>query len=316
MKILVTGGLGYIGGRTAQFLLKLGHQVYLGTRSVRDPPPWAPNALVAKMNWLDSSSLQNACSKVDMVIHAAGMNAHDCSIDPIAALEFNGLATARLVDSAYSAGVRRFLYLSSAHVYDASLRGAITEKTRPLNMHPYSTSHLAGESFVIAHKNNSSMVGAVLRLSNAFGAPVNKDVNCWMLLVNDLCRQAVITNSIRLRSAGMQRRDFITMADVCRAIYHLMNLNNKEIGDGIFNVGSGWTPKVIEIAEIIQSRCLEILKYKPNILISKEIEVEISQVFSYEINKLINTDFFLLNNTIEEIDQTLIFCKNNFKSNK
>jgi UDP-glucose 4-epimerase len=55
--------------------------------------------------------------------------------------------------------------------------------------------------------------GIVIRVSNSFGAPAHQHANCWMLLVNDLCRQAVSTGQMTLRSSGIRRRDFVTLTD-------------------------------------------------------------------------------------------------------
>ena len=77
------------------------------------------------------------------------MNSQDCANDPVAALEFNGVATTRLVSAALSSGVKKFIYLSTAHIYSSPLVGKISEETYPKNFHPYATSHLAGEMAVL-----------------------------------------------------------------------------------------------------------------------------------------------------------------------
>jgi UDP-glucose 4-epimerase len=313
MRILVTGGQGFIGGRLAQYLVLAGHQIDLGSRTVASSPSWAPQVSVVQMDWLDRRSLEHVCTGVDVVIHAAGMNAQDCSADPVAALDFNGLATARLAASANSAGVGRFIYLSTAHVYSSPLVGAITEDTCPRNVHSYASSHLAGENAVLAHNHNGSMTGIVLRLSNALGAPVHRDVNCWMLLVNDLCRQAVTSRSLVLRTAGLQRRDFVTLTDVSRAISHVIDLNNERIGNAIFNVGGAWAPSVLEMAKIIQTRCSVILGYTPNIACPDPIDAEVTVDLEYKIAGLLSSGYSLTGQSIAEIDSLLIFCSENFE---
>ena len=313
MRILVTGGQGFIGGRLTQHLMMAGHQIDLGSRTVASSPPWAPQASVVQMDWLDRRSLELVCTGVDVVIHAAGMNAQDCSADPVAALDFNGVATARLAASANSAGVSQFIYLSTAHVYASPLVGAITEDTCPRNVHCYAASHLAGENAVLAHNHNGSMTGIVLRLSNAFGVPVHRDVNCWMLLVNDLCRQAVTSRSLVLRTAGLQKRDFVTLTDVSRAISHVINLNGERIGNAILNVGGAWAPSVLDMAKIIQTRCSVILGYTPNIACLDQIDAEVTVDLEYNIARLLSSGYSLTGQSIAEIDSLLIFCSENFE---
>lgn len=311
MHILITGG-GLIGGRLGQYLQQIGHQITLGSRNASNPADWLSQAEVIQLGWNDSRALEQICNGVDVVIHAAGINAQDCANDPVAALEFNGLATARLVAAASRVGVKRFIYLSTAHVYASPLIGAITENTCPRNLHPYATSHLAGEHVVLSASQRGLIEGIVLRLSNAFGAPMHKDVNCWMLLVNDLCRQAVTEHSLVLRSAGLQRRDFVTLQDVSRAFSHVLDLDKEQMGDGILNIGGAWGPRVIDMVELIQERCSAVLGFTPDIIHPEPGDTEVTLDLDFRIDKLLNTGFELSGNSAAEIDATLLFCREVF----
>ena len=310
MKVLISGGFGYIGGRLAQFLIaKNGNEVLLGSRQKVGIPAWLPEAQVIQIVWDKSNELENICSSVDVVVHLAGMNMQDCAADNIAAIEFNALATARLLQAAVRKGVKRFVYLSTAHVYGSPLDGVITEETCPLSLHPYATSHRAGEDVVRAAHQLGEIEGIVVRLSNAFGRPAHKEVNCWMLLMNDLCRQAVLSQHMVLRSSGIQRRDFMTMLDVCRAINHLLCLPIKSIGNSLINVGGEWSPTVWEMACLIQERCEVVLGFKPKLT---RVEPQINETASkldYRIDTLRLTGYVPSAGRIEEIDQLLKFCK-------
>src|SRR5205807_10500909 len=114
----------------------------------------------------------------------------------------NGLVTARLARAAAKQGTARFIYLSSAHVYGAALSGHVDEHTCPAPRHPYATSHRAGEDAVRLACDGSAMAAIVVRLANAFGAPVDPAVDCWHLVTNDLCRQAVKTRRAVLKTPG------------------------------------------------------------------------------------------------------------------
>lgn len=312
MRILITGGFGFVGGRLGRHLQQTGHQVILGSRNANSAPDWLPQAEAVQTAWDDGFALEQICTGADVVIQAAGMNAQDCVTDAVAALEINGLATARLIGAASRAGVKRFIYLSTAHVYASPLLGAISEGTCPRNMHPYATSHLAGENAVLSASQRGQIEGIVLRLSNTFGAPAHKDVNCWMLLVNDLCRQAVTARSLTLRSAGLQRHNFVTLHDVTRAILHVIGLRKEEVGDGVFNIGSVRTPRVIDMVESIQARCSAVLGYTPDIIRPKSGDGAVTHDFKYSIDKLIATGFELSDNVAAEIDATLLLCREAF----
>lgn len=316
MRILITGGFGFVGGRLAVHLAQAGHQIVLGSRNSITPPAWLPQAEVVQIEWDDGRALEHSCNGADAVIQAAGMNAQECASDPIAALAFNGVATARLVAAASRAGVQRFIYLSTAHVYASPLVGTITEDTCPRNLHPYSSSHHAGESAVLSASQRGQIEGIVLRLSNAFGAPVHEDVNCWTLLVNDLCRQAVTKRSFTLRSAGVQRRDFVTLQDVSRAVSHVLDLSKEHMGDGIFNIGGAWTPRVIDMAELIRARCSAVLGFVPDFIRTEPDEGEAALDLDFQINRLLASGFGLSGNAATEIDATLLFCHEAFGSDR
>lgn len=309
MKLLITGGFGYLGGRLAQFLAtQAGYAILLGSRQQAEPPPWLPQAKVAQTRWDSPTALGQICTGVDAVVHLAGMNAQDCTADPVAALELNAVATARLLQVAIRQGVKRFIYLSTAHVYGSPLTGVITENMCPVSLHPYATSHRAGEDVVLAAHHRGEIEGVVIRLSNSFGAPVHQDANCWILLVNDLCRQAVTTGRLVLRSAGLQRRDFVTLTDVSRAITHLIDLPARDVGNGVFNVGGAWSLTVMEITVSVADRCKAILGFRPEIRRPDPLPGETSQPLDYRIDKLLGTGFKLTGDPEDEINLTLMMC--------
>ena len=311
MRILITGGYGFVGGRLAKHLGSLGHQVTLGSRNLDQKADWLPGVDNVLLDWSSQASLISACEGIDLIIHAAGMNASDCKADPIGALEVNAISTGKLVEAAKYALVKRFIYLSTAHVYASPLQDNIDEDVCPKNLHPYASSHLAGESFVL---NATGVEGFVLRISNAFGAPVHKEVNCWMLLVNDLCRQIIETGRIALHSNGLQVRDFITMHDLIASISHLAAVPVCESTNNIFNVGGELSLSVYEMAKTIAERNKLLFGYLPEIERSVRTSLDDSLPrLTYKVNKLKKTGFKLTKDIQKEIDETLLFCSKNFK---
>jgi len=314
MRILITGGFGFVGGRLAVHLAQAGHQIVLGSRNSITPPAWLPQAEVMQIEWDDSRALEHSCNGADVVIQAAGMNAEECASDPIAALAFNGVATARLVAAASLARVQRFIYLSTAHVYANPLAGTIAEDTCPRNLHPYATSHLAGEHVVLSASQRGQIQGIVLRLSNAFGVPVHKDVNCWMLLVNDLCRQALQTRKMVLKTSGVQERNFIGLTEVCRISERLAIGNGVPTQLGIFNVGAGESQSVLEMAQLIQKRCAEILGFEPVLQVSASGLDSQNQSLVYRRDRLAAIGTYCNGQeNLTEIDRLLGFCQSTFR---
>jgi UDP-glucose 4-epimerase len=316
-KVLITGGMGYVGGRVAQTLAARSDlDIVLGSRQIQDSPAWLPNARVAAMDWSSQQSLSDVCNGVDVILHLAAMNEIDCARDPVGALESNGVYSVRLLEAAKLHKVSRFIYLSTAHVYCAPLAGRIDENMLPRPRHPYATSHRAAEDVVSAAHDDGRIIALVLRLSNGFGAPAHPDVNRWTLLVNDLCRQAVTERSLTLRSAGLQRRDFVTLQDVGRAFSHVINLTKEQVGNGVFNIGGTWAPRVIDMVELIQARCSALLGFTPDIIRPEPGEGEVTLDLDFRIDKLLASGFELSGDAVAEIDATLLLCRETFDGNR
>jgi len=304
MRILITGGFGYLGGRFAQALsAEPNYEIFLGSRRNNEVPVWLPSAKIIQTQWDLPSSYHEISNGMDSVVHLAGMNAQDCVTNPSAALEVNGVITARLLHAAIRQGVKRFVYLSTAHVYGSPLSGVITEESCAVATHPYATSHRAGEDVVIAAHQRGDIEGVVIRLSNSYGAPAHTDANCWMLVVNDLCRQATTIQKMVLHSSGQQRRDFIALTDACRAIAHLLRLPIDNLDNGLFNVGGAWSPTILEMAQRVAERIDIATGSRPKIQCEKDQITGSTGLLDYRINKLTDTGFNL--NSSESVDQEI-----------
>lgn len=300
-----------MGGRLSQYLSAAGHDVFLGSRSFHEGPDWCGGGQVVKTDWTDESVLRSICSSVDVVVHASGMNAQDCAKDPVAALQFNGVSTASLAGVAATAGVKRFIYLSTAHVYAAPLVGRLDEDVLPQNHHPYATSHLAGEKAAL-YAGRQAMDTVVLRLSNAFGRPVMKDVNCWMLLVNDLCRQAVVTGELKLQTSGMQMRDFLPISEACRLMGSVVETTGRRMPHSIVNVGASVSMSVLEMAERIRRRCKLTLGFEPTLVIPEVRADAPAAGLNYSTERLQQFKVTLDPNPDAELDDLLQFCQLHF----
>ena len=311
MRILITGAFGYLGGRISSSFSSISeYEITLASSRVVKIPHSCRNTKVIQINWNDEESIHNACNNIDVIIHTVGMNAQDCGLNPKEALKVNGIFTAKLVKSAILNNVKKIIYFSTVHVYDNPLKGIITEAVFTKNKHPYSTSHLAGENAVIQAHLSGKVQGVVLRLSNCIGAPNNKNSNCWMLFVNDLCRQIIGYQVIKIKTNGNQLRNFITISDVCRVVKLFTKLNFRRNENTIFNVGNQ-TISILEMAMIIQKRCKLILGFLPDLEINNEDSVVVEN-FEYKTDKLKAIGFKAFTSYEKEIDDLLIFCKNNF----
>lgn len=306
--ILMTGGLGYVGGRIARHLLSQGRKlVLLGRRSPAAAPVWAKDTPVVSVDMAAPDvDLAAYLAGVDTVIHLAALNEIDCGRDPLAALSINGVASLRLLLAAEAAKVRRFIYFSTAHVYGAPLLGRLEETCLARPQHPYAISHRVTEDFVLASHDRKAIQGLVLRLSNGTGAPADHGTDRWTLLGNDLCRQAVRDRRLILRSSGLQPRDFIGLGEVARAIAHVLDVADWR--DGLFNLGSGRSVLVWDVARLVADRCQAVLGFTPEIVRPQPGPDEVAPILDYRVDKLAALGFTAADTLADEIDATLSLC--------
>ena len=311
IRVLISGGFGFLGGRIAKYLANKGYKIILGSRINRPPPEWLPEAKVAQLNWSDENALAEVCQCADIVIHAAGMNAQECESDPVSALDFNGLVTARFAKASKRSGVAKFIYLSTAHVYKCPLSGNIDEGTCPRNLHPYATSHLAGENAALSMANEStSFTAIVLRLSNVVGRPMSVNANCWTLLVNDLCKEVVVENRITIRGDPNSVRDFISLTSLTKICECL--INKTMIGAFIHNIGSGSSHTVMQLAMLIRERFMIHFGKEPKIASSKILSSDPLSLAYKSKSFACALEYDEKQNIIKEIDDLLVFCASKF----
>jgi len=314
MNILITGGFGYIGGRLAKAIsTNTKHRVILGSRKPKKIPSQLPGVSSVLIQWDSPGSLISIMHGIDVVIHTSGMNAQDCENDPDMAFQVNGVATSNLLMAAIKQKVGRFIYLSTIHVYGSPLTGRITEDSPTKASHPYATSHQAGEDAVLTESKKGNIKGIVVRLSNAFGAPVHNDVNCWMLLVNDLCKQAVNHQKLVLDSSGEQKRDFVSLTDVCAAIIHLTECPLGGLYNYLFNIGGNWAPSILEMSENFSQRYAKLTGILLEIKRNQDGKNLPFDSLNYSTEKLISTGFVPSkdNSVNQELDDLICFCLEN-----
>ena len=312
--LLLTGGTGYLGGRLAKALSATGWRLRLAFHPrLESPSAWTHDYEQLPMDLCSTDGFARACEGVTSILHLGGLNEIESLANPEQATLVNTVGTLRLLSAAESAGVTRFLFLSTAHVYGAPLVGTFSESTLTRPTHPYAISKRSAEDYVLAAHDRGALTGIVVRLSNAFGCPADPDIRRWTLIVNDLCRQAVVNRKLVLRSSGLQRRDFVTITDVWRAVEHLLTQPSKRLGDGLFNLGGENPMRIIDVAELVAGRCAKALGFYPEIARHEPALGEESQQLQYQIDKLKATGFRLKGDTDSEIDSTLQLCESVFR---
>ncbi len=308
--ILITGGLGYLGGRMAKYFSDNGYSVLITTRKdEKNFPNNIPmNAQVIQMDYKSDKQLNEAMKGIDTLIHLAGPDAHTNFEDPDILIKRHVDLTKRLFKSAQRNNVKHFIYFSTIHVYGNNLVGTVTEETKTLPIYPFAIAHLEAEKIV--NGLQKEIVTTIFRCSNTFGAPYFENEKCWKLVVNDLCKSAFQNGRLIINSSGHDYRNFIALEDVVQAVHHLMELNNKKEIHNIYNLGSSHTVRIIDIAKKIQKELKDSFGYDCPIETNKS-STETNKVdsFIFSINKIMQTGF-RPNYGSKEIRSLLHYCNN------
>jgi UDP-glucose 4-epimerase len=312
VKILITGGLGYLGGRIADYLKRKHPKltIILATsKEVSEIPSWAKSFQIVRLNICDKTTIDKAVSSdLYAIIHLAALNEHESLSNIQFAWEVNALGTQSLLSIANQKRVQKFIYFSTFHVYE-DCQKMINEKSPTKAHHPYATTHRAAEDMVRFYQHSQDMDTLTLRLSNGFGYPMDLGVSRWTLVFNDLCRQAVTSGKMIIKSSGKQQRDFICLHDVASAVDHFLYKNVNNWGDGLFNLGGDCSLSILDVANKIGS----IFKKKYGTSIPIEIQSKndkaILNPVKFDIDKLKNTGFLLTGSMDHEIERTLSLCE-------
>ena len=307
-RVLILGGFGTIGARLAERLAATSRfELALSSRVRRAAPAWAPSAQTCEIDITKDDWFEHLAN-VDTVIHLVSLTDFQAKDDPDTAWNVGVDGTRRLIEFAQRQGVKRIVFMSTGHVYGTPYTGHITELTPPNPQQPYATTHLAAEDLLRVVHGVDGMTTVRLRLSNGFGYPKIRDNAIWQIVINDLCRQAVTTNSLTLRSSGLQERNFIPFADVCSALIHAIDMSESAVGDGLFNLGSNASLRIAEIAKRVQDRARISLNLDLPLTIPEASDSERTPDLRYDSSKLRATGLHLSDDLDAEIDALLRYC--------
>jgi len=311
LKVLVTGGLGYLGGRVVEHLRYLQqHELRLLVRRVPEElRSWLHGTELWQGDLTQPETLKGIGDGVDALVHLAALNEVACARDPVVALRVNVEGTLNLLES-LGTSLRSAVYVSTFHVYGANGRGVVTEQTAPAPVHPYAATHLIAEEYVGMYARTKGFNAAILRLSNGYGTPAHPLVDRWTLLVNNLCREAVEMQRLRLRSSGLQARDFVALEDAVRAIGLVLTDSSKQVT--IYNVGGMATYTVSEVARTVQQAYEELRGVSISLERSEPKPGEAVESLDFRCEPLRALGYAPQGNLSKGVRETLEFCFRHF----
>jgi UDP-glucose 4-epimerase len=309
-RVLVTGAGGYLGGRIVRALaVRPDCQVRAG---VRRHVPWIePVEQVIVIPDDELPNLVTTISGTDALIHLAVPNEIAMSSRPDKELASALSGARRIAEACRRAGVSRIVYASTVHVYGAAMTpGAeLTEEVLPAPRDHYAIARLASE-YIISAAAQSEVEVVILRLTNVVGAPADPAIARWSLLANDLCRQASTYGVLRLRTHGMQCRDFLSMADACRLVEAATGLPVEGVAPvppSTYNGGSGRSMTVRDLAGLVQDAWERRSGRRPP-LIAPDPPATIPALWRLSIGRLRSLGFEPSSTIDSALDETVCCC--------
>jgi UDP-N-acetylglucosamine/UDP-N-acetyl-alpha-D-glucosaminouronate 4-epimerase len=221
MKVLVTGGAGFIGSHVADRFLAAGREVRVldnfssGRRENLDGA--AREAEVVEGDVRDADAARAAAAGCDAVVHLAALVSVPASIaDPLASHEINARGTLNMLLAARAVGARRFVFASSAAVYGPGAEPPNREDAAPAPISPYGADKLAGEAYCSAMWGAFGLETVVLRYFNVFG-PRQDPASEYAAVIPRFVEAFHAGRSPTIYGDGEQSRDFVFVDDVARA---------------------------------------------------------------------------------------------------
>lgn len=252
MKILVTGGAGFIGSHTVRRLQAEGHRLrVVDDLSAGRRENLPPDVELRVMDVLDEAALRAAMEGQDACLHLAAQVSVQRSLQqPLASANRNILGFVAVLEAARHAGVGRVVHASSAAVYGDAAQLPISESQPPAPLSPYGLEKLVNEQYAALYRRTYGMRVLGLRYFNVFGPGQSPDSPYAGVIARfiDGCRSS---EGVQLFGDGLQSRDFIHVEDVARA--NALAL----AGDacGVLNIARGQSVSLLDILAGLDGLC-------------------------------------------------------------
>lgn len=293
-KIVITGGCGFIGVNLVKYLLDQASDIQLkvvDNFSVGQPEDlgrvcaykwlgdnelhqWPDKVCLIKGDILDQEMMGEICSGADGVIHLAANTGVIPSIEnPRMDCETNVIGTLNLLEACRKGGASRFVQASSGAPLGEQVPPIHEDMVaRPIS--PYGASKLCGEAYCSAYYGSFDIETAALRFGNVYG-PYSSHKGS---VVAKFIREILAGEPLTIYGDGSQTRDFIYIADLCRAVWAALTREN--IGGEIFQIATHKEHTVNEVAETLNRLMRKIFGKESEIRHASERKGEVRRNFS------------------------------------
>lgn len=252
MRILLVGGLGYIGSSVASVLRERGHEVFLAGRGPDKKESDSNEVIVwnATREWVEPTP------SVDVVVHLASANG-DQMLNSLETYVNNLAVTRNVLELCSRIPNVAVLYISTLQVF-GRWSGELSADSPVKPVSEYGFSHWVAEEHVRMFARTYNRNSLILRLSNVIGVGADSDTVRWGTVPAEFCLQAVQKRTIKVKSNLKTQRDFIYVKQVARYVSDL--IENSRSWDGrVSLLASGVSVTIGEVAGVVSEVAEQIL---------------------------------------------------------
>ncbi|MGN7225873.1 NAD-dependent epimerase/dehydratase family protein [Dietzia maris] len=252
MKLLVTGGAGFIGSNLVRMALLNGHDVRviddLSTGYLENIRGLDVDFREASI--LDTAALKAAMSNVDAVVHLAALGSVPRSIkDPFLTHQVNALGTLNVVMAARDSTVGHLSVASSSSVYGLNPAMPKGEREWVRAMSPYAVTKLATEQYALAAQQSYGMDTLAFRFFNVYG-PRQRAGHAYAAVIPMFMDALMNGTPLPIHGDGTQSRDFTFVETVCSVL--LSSAERKVVHAEPVNLAFGTNTSLLELTERIE----------------------------------------------------------------
>jgi len=250
MRVLVTGGAGFVGTNLTLSLLEHGYDVKIfDDLSTGLEQNISKDAEFVNASILDTSKLNNAIKECEVVVHLGARGSVPRSIkDPIATHDVNSSGTLNVLEAARSSG-SHYIFSSSSSVYGSNITLPKTEDMvlRPLT--PYAASKMSGEALSLAYAKSYELPVSTFRFFNIFG-PWQRPDHEYAAVLPKWISKCLKGDEIEVFGDGLQTRDFTYVGTVVNII--LSCISTKILHPEPVNLAYGNNISLNQVLELMQ----------------------------------------------------------------
>ena len=255
MKLLVTGGAGFIGSHIVDKLIDLGHEVVvIDNESSQSHFQFYFNSTATyhKLDIVDYENTRPLYDGVDHVFHCAAEARIQSTLKkPVQTAQTNVVGTTSVLQCSLEAGVKKVVYSSTSSAYGLKNTPPLQESMIEDCLNVYSVSKVTAEKICTLYTKLYGLDTIIFRYFNVYGArePIRGP---YALVVGKFLNQFKSGESLTIVPDGTQRRDFTHIDDVVNANMLAMTVDHDRYGE-VFNIGSGVNYSVLELAAMISN---------------------------------------------------------------